>query len=64
MFSNANLNNLKSNQSLLFSSVNKVRFWIKKHSIICQISSQSKGEPVRFVLSVTDIFFFIFTSFS
>lgn len=24
--------NLKSNQSLLFSSVNKVRFWIKKHS--------------------------------
>lgn len=39
MFSNADLNNLKSKHSLLLSSVNKVKFRIKKHSHICQKSS-------------------------
>lgn len=61
MFSYTNLSHLKSKQSLLLSSVNKVRFQIKEHSHICQMSSQSKRESISFELLVTDSSSFLYS---
>lgn len=63
MFSNANLNNLKSNQSLLFSSVNKVRFGIKKQYHLPNVFSKQRRASLFCTLSDRYILFRIYFIF-